>query len=99
MGPSQVFDAEESLLLQLPERQVPKRLNFPSNQELRQHPLKLPGWQLSQTMEGAFQGVLNEIVELLPTGCCGCQKQTPIQGAKRGVSGSSFVAILRRQPL
>ena len=32
MGPSQVFDAEESLLL-LPEQQVPKGLIFLSTQE------------------------------------------------------------------
>ena len=69
-------------------------IDFSLHPRTRQHPLKLPGWQLCQTMGGAFQGVLHEIVELIATGCCGCQKHTQIQEANRGVSEPSFVAVL-----
>ena len=64
MGPSQVFDAKESLLL-LPEQQVPKGLIFLSTQERGSI---LCNYQAGSSVKQweTFQGVLNEIMNSLP---------------------------------
>ena len=71
-------------------------IDFSLHPRIRQNPLILPGWQLCQTMGGAFQGVLNEIMNSLPQEAVSKAYTNP-RGKQRG-SRALICGCFRRQP-